>query len=216
MDKFQSHKSPPTAKRSFSTPYTPAEFTLITDRDDETYQHEIIHVEQRSPLGWLLLQEIIQVVLPALVLALVIHLFLAQATIVYGRSMEPNLFEAQRLIIDKISYRFRSPQRNDIVVINMPIMDEMLVKRVVGLPGETVEIHNGIVSIDGRELNEAFPHNLSEYDAPKVTLGPLQYFVLGDNRGNSNDSRSFGSVQREFIIGRVWMRYWPLNQFRIF
>ncbi|MEZ4661443.1 MAG: signal peptidase I [Caldilineaceae bacterium] len=216
MDKFHSHKSQSTAKRPFSTSYTPAEFTLIADRNEETHQHEIIHVEPRSPLGWLLLQEIIQVVLPALVLALVIHLFLAQATIVYGRSMEPNLFEAQRLIIDKISYRFRTPQRNDIVVINMPIMEEMLVKRVVGLPGETVEIHHGIVLIDGQVLDESFPHNLSEYDTPTITLGPLQYFVLGDNRGNSNDSRTFGSVQREYIIGRVWLRYWPLNQFKLF
>ncbi|MEZ4710918.1 MAG: signal peptidase I [Caldilineaceae bacterium] len=216
MDKFHAHKSQTTAKRTHTSSYTPAEFTLITNHDDETYQHEIIHVERRSPLGWLLLQEIIQVVLPALVLALVIHLFLAQATIVYGRSMEPNLFEAQRLIIDKISYRFRTPQRNDIVVINMPTMEEMLVKRVVGLPGETVEIHHGIVLIDDQVLDESFPHNLSEYDTPKITLGPLQYFVLGDNRGNSNDSRTFGSVQREYIIGRVWLRYWPLRQFKLF
>lgn len=216
MDKLHSRTPQSTNKRFISTHHTPAEFTLITDHQEETHQHEIIHVEHRSPLGWLLMQEVIQVVLPALVLALVIHLFLAQATIVYGRSMEPNLFEAQRLIIDKISYRFRTPQRNDIVVINMPIMDEMLVKRIVGLPGETVEIHQGVVLIDGIVLNEAFPHNLSEYDTPEITLGPLQYFVLGDNRGNSNDSRTFGSVQREFIIGRVWLRYWPLKQLRFF
>ena len=216
MDKLQPQSPPSTNRRPTSRPQTPAEFTLISDHEEGAYQREIVHVEQRSPLGWLLMQEIIQVVLPALVLALVIHLFLAQATIVYGRSMEPNLFEAQRLIIDKISYRFRTPQRNDIVVINMPTMEEMLVKRIVGLPGETVEIHQGVVLIDGQMLSETFPHNLSEYDTPTITLGPLQYFVLGDNRGNSNDSRSFGSIQREYIIGRVWLRYWPLNQFYLF
>lgn len=161
-------------------------------------------------------REILQVILPALILALVIHLFLAQATVVYGRSMEPNLSESQRLIIDKLSYRFYTPQRNDIVVLNIPSMEEMLVKRIVGLPGETVEIYNGSVYINGRMLEERFRHNLSDYDTAPVILGPLSYFVLGDNRTNSNDSRVFGSVKRDHIVGRVWLRYWPLNQFRLF
>lgn len=164
----------------------------------------------------MLVREILQVVLPALVLALIIHLFLAQATVVYGRSMEPNLSESQRLIIDKLSYRFHSPRRNDIVVLSIPTMNEMLVKRVVGLPGETIEIHNGVVYVNNQELEEQFQHNLSDYDTVPVTLGPLNYFVLGDNRTNSNDSRVFGSVKREYIVGRVWLRYWPLNQFRLF
>jgi len=157
-----------------------------------------------------------QVVLPALLLAIVIHMFLAQATVVYGRSMEPSLYEAQRLIIDKISYRFHPPQRNDIVVLDLPVMNEMLVKRIVGLPGETIEIQQGRVFVNNVALPETFPHNLSEYDTLPVTLGPLNYFVLGDNRGNSNDSRAFGSVKREYIVGRVWLRYWPLRQFTLF
>lgn len=163
-----------------------------------------------------IIREILQVVVPALLLALVIHLFLAQATVVYGRSMEPNLSESQRLIIDKLTYRFRTPQRNEIVVLNIPTMDEMLVKRIVGLPGERVAIRNGIVYINGAELEESFQHNLSDYDMPEMTLGPLSYFVLGDNRTNSNDSRVFGSVKRETIVGRVWLRYWPLPEFRLF
>lgn len=161
-------------------------------------------------------REIIQVMLPALLLALVIHLFLAQATVVYGRSMEPNLFESQRLIIDKISYRFHAPQRNDIVVLNMPDMDEMLVKRIVGLPGETVEIHSGYLYVDGVPVAETFIDHSVQYELEPTTLGPLNYFVLGDNRGNSNDSRSFGPVGRDSIVGRVWLRYWPLSQFYIF
>lgn len=167
--------------------------------------------------GWhRLVQEIVQVVLPALLLALVIHLFLAQATVVYGRSMEPNLHERERLIIDKISYRLHPPQRNDIVVLDLPEMNEMLVKRVVGLPGETVEIRGGVVYVDGQPLAEQFPHEASIHDAPPVNLGAFNYFVLGDNRGNSNDSRSFGAVNREAIVGRVWLRYWPLQQFMFF
>ncbi len=139
------------------------------------------------------------------------HLFLAQATIVFGKSMEPNLLERQRLIIDKVSYRLHPPQRNDIVVLNRPDMDEMLVKRIVGLPGETIEIYQGTVYIDDIPMPEPFPHDIGIYSMPPVTLGPLSYFVLGDNRDNSNDSRSFGPVKREHILGRVWLRYWPFQ-----
>jgi signal peptidase I len=169
-----------------------------------------------NSVGWFLVREVMQVVLPALLLAVLIHMFLAQATVVYGRSMEPNLYESQRLIIDKVSYRFRSPQRNDIVVLDLPYMDEMLVKRIVGLPGETLEVRNGQVLVNNVPLPETFPHHLTEYDTLPITLGPLNYFVLGDNRGNSNDSRTFGAVERESIVGRVWLRYWPLRQIKFF
>lgn len=163
-----------------------------------------------------LLGESIQIIAPALVLALFVHFFLAQATVVYGQSMEPNLVQSQRLVVDKISYRFHPPQRGDIVVLDLPNMDEMLVKRVVGLPGERVAVQNGVVYIDGNKLPELFPHDLTAYNMSETTLPPLHYFVLGDNRGNSNDSRAFGSVQRDEIVGRVWLRYWPLRQFGFF
>lgn len=160
--------------------------------------------------------DMLQVIVPALALALVVHLFLAQATVVYGQSMEPNLVQYQRLVVDKISYRFHPPQRDDIVVLDLPQMDEMLVKRVVGLPGETVSIDDGVLYIDGIAHPEAFPHDMVAYDMTPVVLPPLYYFVLGDNRGNSNDSRSFGPVHRDSIVGRVWLRYWPLDQATIF
>lgn len=163
-----------------------------------------------------LLREVVQILLPALVMALAIHLFLAQATIVYGRSMEPNLFERQRLIIDKVTYHFRAPQRNDIVVIKRPGMEELLVKRIIGLPSEKVEIRDGYVYINDERLPEPFSHDQYPQNIPPHTLGPVQYFVLGDNRGNSNDSRSFGPIYQNDIVGRVWFRYWPLSQFHSF
>ncbi len=179
--------------------------------DDTVYQEQ--QKSQSSIYRWRrLVQDTAQIVLPALALALVVHLFLAQATIVFGRSMEPNLLERQRLIIDKISYRIHPPQRNDIVVLSLPEMDEMLVKRIVALPGETIEIYQGIVYINNEALPEPYPHDIGIYSMPPVTLGPLSYFVLGDNRDNSNDSRSFGPVKREYILGRVWIRYWPFSQ----
>jgi signal peptidase I len=160
--------------------------------------------------------EAFQIVAPALILAFVVHLFLAQATVVFGQSMEPNLEPHQRLIVDKISYRLHPPQRNDIVVIDLPDMDELLVKRVVALPGEIVEIREGVIFVNGEQITEPFPHDMTPYDMTPVILGPLSYLVLGDNRSNSNDSRSFGPVTRDQILGRVWLRYWPLDEMYFF
>lgn len=162
------------------------------------------------------LLEALQIVAPALILALVVHLFLAQATVVFGQSMEPNLHPHQRLIVDKISYRLHPPRRNDIVVIDLPHIDELLVKRIVALPGETVEIRQGVIYVNGEALAEPFPHDLTPFDMAPITLGPLSYFVLGDNRSNSNDSRAFGPVTIDRILGRVWLRYWPLDQITFF
>lgn len=169
-----------------------------------------------TTVGSSVIREIVQVLFPALILALTIHLFLAQATIVFGRSMEPSLFERQRLIIDKITYYFRAPNRNDIVVIKRPEMEELLVKRIIGLPSEKVEIRDGYVYINDHRLPEPFPHDQYPQNIPAYTLGPLEYYVLGDNRGNSNDSRAFGPIARKDILGRVWFRYWPLSQLHSF
>jgi signal peptidase I len=163
-----------------------------------------------------LFREGLQILIPALVLALVVHLFLAQATVVFGQSMEPNLHAQQRLIVDKLSYRLHAPQRNDIVVVDLPDMEEMLVKRIVALPGEVVEVRKGIVFVNGVAQPEPYPHDLTAYDMAPVTLEPLAYFVMGDNRGNSNDSRSFGPITRDEIMGRVWLRYWPFKEFVFF
>lgn len=170
----------------------------------------------KATVGSSVTREIVQVLFPALILALSIHLFLAQATIVFGRSMEPSLFERQRLIIDKLTYHFRAPYRNDIVVIKRPEMEELLVKRIIGLPSEKVEIRDGYVYINDRRLPEPFPHEQYPQNIPAYTLGPLEYYVLGDNRGNSNDSRAFGPISRKDILGRVWFRYWPLSQLHSF
>lgn len=166
-----------------------------------------------------LLRETLQVVIPALTLAVVIHVFLAQATVVYGSSMQPVLRERQRLVVDKITYRFREPQRNDIIVLDLKNVDEMLVKRVIGLPGETVDIRAGNIYINNEPLREQLPHALSShlnvYPHP-IELAGNQYYVLGDNRSNSNDSRSFGAVQRDEIVGKIWLRYWPLTDLKLF
>ena len=139
---------------------------------------------------------------------------LGQATRVEGQSMEPNLHTDQRLVVEKVSYHFHGPQRFDIVVIRMPEQnDELLIKRVVGLPGETVEIHDGQVYINGQPLEEPFvTAGTRPGRSETVLVPPLHVFVMGDNRGHSNDSRSFGPVPIENIVGRAWLSYWPLEE----
>ncbi len=163
--------------------------------------------------GFKVLRDILETVLPAILIALLINLFLAQATRVYGQSMEPNLHTDQRLVVEKISYRFHPPRRGDIIVLRLPERDsELLIKRVVGLPGETVEIKNSQVYIDGQPLEEPYIQHNTRGEMASRVVPPLQVFVLGDNRSFSNDSRSFGMVPFDNIVGRAWFCYWPLDQ----
>jgi signal peptidase I len=158
-----------------------------------------------------LLREVLETVLPALLIALLINVFVGQATRVEGQSMEPNLHSDQRLVVEKVSYRFHGPQRFDVVVIRLPSQgEELLIKRVIGLPGETVEFRNGRVYINGKQLVEPFTVDETRPGRNgKVTVPPLHVYVLGDNRDRSNDSRSFGPVPIDNVVGRAWLSYWP-------
>lgn len=161
--------------------------------------------------GWI--RDLLETVLPALLIVLVVNVFLAQATRVEGQSMEPNLHNNQRLIIEKISYRLHPPRRGDIVVIKVANrQSDPLIKRVVGLPGETIEIRDGHVYINGQVLNEPYLEQLTYGNTGPHVIVPGYIFVMGDNRGASNDSRSFGEVQISSIVGHAWFRYWPLDE----
>ncbi|MCD7726540.1 MAG: signal peptidase I [Clostridiales bacterium] len=149
---------------------------------------------------------------------LVIH-FVGQRTQVQGSSMEPTLSSDDNLIVDKISYRFHDPERFDIIVFPFRYEDNTYyIKRIIGLPGETVQIDEaGNILIDGEILKESYGkeviHNPGRaYET--ITLGEDEYFVLGDNRNNSTDSRdpSVGNIRREEIIGRAWIRILPLDK----
>lgn len=159
------------------------------------------------------IRDILETILPALLIVLVVNVFLAQATRVEGQSMEPNLHNNQRLIIEKISYHLHPPRRGDIVVIKMANRhSDPLIKRVVGLPGETIEIREGHVYINGQMLTEPYLEQLTYGNVSPHVIAPGYIFVLGDNRGASNDSRSFGEVKLSSIVGRAWFRYWPLDE----
>jgi signal peptidase I len=159
-------------------------------------------------------RELLETILPALLIALLINIFIGQATRVEGQSMEPNLHSEQRLVVEKLSYRFHGPQRFDIVVLKVPSQgEELLIKRVIGLPGETVEIRDGQVYVDGNLLEEPFTDQSTHPGRNStVTVPPLHIYVMGDNRDRSNDSRSFGPVPIDNIVGRAWLSYWPVEQ----
>lgn len=161
--------------------------------------------------------EIVKVVLISLAIILPVRMFLVQPFYVEGASMEPNFYDKEYLIIDELSYRFHEPARGEVVVFRNPGNNKQYyIKRVIGLPGETVEIINGKVSINDKELNETYIDNLSEQSFSKLTLGQDEYFVLGDNRPVSRDSRVFQALPKKLIIGRVWFRGWPVDRISTF
>ena len=148
----------------------------------------------------------------------VIVTFVGQRTVVSGTSMIPTLQDGDNLITDKISYRFRDPERYDIIVLRVESQHENFIKRVIGLPGETVQIVGGRVYINGELLESDVYGNELMISAGRasqpITLGENEYFVLGDNRNGSADSRleEVGNVDKSRIIGRAFVRIWPLSQ----
>jgi signal peptidase I len=188
--------------------------------EDNEHLSEENQADEDSPsygarvLPWVLqaLRELAETIVPAVIIALVINLFLAQATQVLGQSMEPNLHTSQRVVVEKVTYRFlHGPRRGDIVVIDLPGQTEMLIKRVMGLPGETVEVRGGEVFINGERVEETWAIRPGGGSYGPQTIPPLHVFVMGDNRGASNDSRNFGPVHIDHIIGQAWFSYWPLE-----
>lgn len=163
-----------------------------------------------GPYLWRIFREVFLTALPAVIIALLINTFVAQAMIVEGPSMSPNLHFPQRVIVERVMYQFvREPRRGDIVVVSLPGQDEPLIKRVIGLPGETVEVRNGQVFIDEELIEEEWITRQGGPNYPAEVVPPNHVFVMGDNRGNSRDSRAFGPVSLDQIVGRAWVIYWP-------
>ena len=158
-------------------------------------------------------------VVETIVLTLVIF-FVIQALVrnfrVVGTSMEPNLHNGQYLIIDKVSYRLGDPVSGDVVVFEPPNRPgEDYVKRIIGLPGQLVEIRNGLVFIDNNLLDEPYTVRSASYSMDARRVGMDEYFVLGDNRNSSSDSHSWGMVPRTNLVGKAWICYWPPNSWGI-
>ena len=152
----------------------------------------------------------------ALGLAIVVMIFLYQPVKVEGTSMNPLLSDQERIFINKFIYRFEPIERGDVVVFWYPLdRSKSFIKRVVGLPGETVEIRAGNVFVNGRELPDQYVPSgyLDGSNYPARRIPPGEYFVMGDHRDSSNDSRVFGSVPRPYIYGKAVFAYWPADHF---
>jgi signal peptidase I len=151
-------------------------------------------------------------------LAVVLYLLLQlviQSSVVNNVSMQPTLVEGQRLIVGKAAYWFTAPQRGDIVIVHPPKEidpDSEYVKRLIGLPGDTVEVKGGTVYINGVPLVEPYVKSPARSVFSPYLVPENHYFLMGDNRNNSNDSRSGWTVTRQDIVGKAWLRIWPLNK----
>ncbi len=161
--------------------------------------------------------DLIKVICISLAIIVPIRYFLIQPFYVKGASMEPSFYDHEYLIINEITYRLNNPQRGDIVVFRYPKdPSQYFIKRVVGLPGEKVEITDGMVFVSDSLGNKKMLDESGYLDSESKTigekswiLGDNEYYVLGDNRENSSDSRVFGPVRRDLIVGKVWFRGWP-------
>ncbi len=202
-------------------------FSRIAKSNDKLHNIYVMEEELQSQKKsfFLFLWEIVKIAVLALVIILPIRYFIAQPFFVKGASMEPSFEDGDYLIINEISYRFSSPQRGEVVVFRFPEdPKQFFIKRIIGLSEETVEIGNNQVKI----FNEQNPTGLildeSNYLDPSQTtegnirmrLSENEYFVLGDNRLHSSDSRRWGALNRHFIIGKTFFRAWPINKLKIF
>ena len=169
--------------------------------------------------------EIAKIVVISLAIIIPIRYYLIQPFFVRGASMEPNFSDGQYLVINEIGYRFDDPGRGDVVVFKYPLdPSQYYIKRIVGLPGEKIEIKDNSIFIYSSESSENITLNESYYlPEGRITRGNInvqlndqEYFVLGDNRSASSDSRQWGALPRENIIGRVWLRAWPFDSAKIF
>jgi signal peptidase I len=167
--------------------------------------------------------EVIQIMVISALIIIPIRYFIIQPFYVKGASMEPSFYASEYLIIDELSLHFRTPVRGEVIVFRYPEdLTQHFIKRVIGMPGEEVVINNGEVTI----INEDYPNGfIIEEDYLKeestrgkihVVLGSEEYYVMGDNRDHSLDSRNFGPVEEDHIVGRVWVRGLPVSRFTVF
>lgn len=155
-------------------------------------------------------KEIFQTAFISLAIFLFIYVFLVQPHRVKGESMSPTFEDGELLLTEKLSYRFNEVKRGDVVVFEAPIGRKVdFIKRIIGLPGDDLTVKDGTVTVNGQKLSEPYISSPTQGEEQR-TLGPDEYFVFGDNRGASSDSRVFGPIKKSAVRGRVFLVYWPI------
>jgi len=162
-----------------------------------------------------IVREVVITVLIAVALFTLLQLTVQSYTVVMS-SMEPNFQQGECIMVNKVSYHSSGPQRGDVIVFHPPVESPFpYIKRVIGLPGDTVEITNGKVFINGTPLDEPYIMAPPDYTMSAIEVPANEYFVLGDNRNNSSDSHSWGPIKRSDIIGKAWFVYWPASKWSV-
>jgi len=181
----------------------------------------LLQSDAEPPFSWRAALEIIQALALAVIISVLLNLFVVQVTEVRQRSMEATLLQGDRVLVSKVDYRFSAPERGDIVVFQ-PTTDSTIpyVKRVTAIAGDTVELREGVLYVNGKQADYAGAHGVTAAQSPAIAY-PLKvpadsFFALGDNRQASSDSRSFGPQPVSNIIGKVILRFWPFDRLRFF
>jgi signal peptidase I len=196
------------------------EFQNDTNKIPQTPSPEISKPPQKENS----IKEVVKFTLIALAIVVPIRLFIAQPFIVSGASMDPTFKSGQYLIVDQLTYYFREPVREEVIIFRYPRNPKtFFIKRVIGLPGETVKLENGKITIvnkdnpDGFKLDAPYvAQNHIAADNITVTLQETEYFVMGDNRAESSDSRVWGPLERKYIVGRPALRLFPLTTIAVY
>lgn len=190
--------------------------------EEENIVSEVTPPEPKPQKLGSFIWEMARFIILAIIIVIPIRVYIAQPFVVSGASMDPTFANGQYLVIDEISYRFHEPTRDDVIVFRYPNdTKKFFIKRIIGLPNETVEIKNGTVIIynadneQGFKLDEPYIVNHSGGNT-HFELGPDEYFVMGDNRPASSDSRYWGSVHRDLIVGQALLRLLPVKELGIY
>lgn len=197
---------------------------MILENKDKKEIATPIPCEEKPETWWDFFKEIIRFTVLSLVIVLPIRFFIAQPFLVSGGSMDPTFSDGQYLIIDELSYYFNNPQRDEVVVFKYPNNpSKYFIKRIIGLPGETIIVKDNKVTIkngenpDGFRLDEAYVKNPDfQTRSIEIKLSDEQYFVMGDNRAASSDSRDWGPVDKKLITGHVFVRLLPFNKVSLY
>ncbi|MEM6596962.1 MAG: signal peptidase I [Cyanobacteria bacterium P01_D01_bin.36] len=189
--------------------------------DNKTDTHSTPTAEAEVKSGWKkTLIENVRLVAIALTIAIFVRFFIAEPRFIPSPSMVPTLAVGDRLLVEKVSYQLHPPSRGDIVVFEPPPQlqeygyraSQAFIKRVIGLPGQQVQVNQGKVYVDGQPLAEDYILEAPQYEMPPVAVPAGQLFVMGDNRNDSNDSHVWGFLPIENVIGRAALRFWPLEK----